>query len=61
MARIDDRSLLTKKGRGEKMAKRDENGVKILDYSGMKQASGNYEVMTNTDDISALLTLAYGR
>lgn len=54
MARIDGRSLLTKK-EGEKMAKRDENGVKILDYSGMKQASGNYEVMTNTDDISALL------
>lgn len=39
------------------MAKRDENGVKILDYSGMKQASGNYELMTNSDDISALLAI----
>ncbi len=37
------------------MPKRDEMGVKKLDYRGMKQASGNYEVVTNTDDISALL------
>ena len=37
------------------MSKRDERGVKQLDYRGMKQASGNYEVVTNTDDISALL------
>lgn len=37
------------------MAKRDEKGVKYLDYSGMKQASGNYELTTNMDDISALL------
>lgn len=27
------------------MSKRDERGVKQLDYRGMKQASGNYEVV----------------